>query len=137
MNGEQVKAHFEKRVNETVTQYNINPGIKGAINGILTRACGGDENRKLVLKYLCGVTSSKMLNAAQWMVLSDMVKPDKPPFGGWQAGNEKFQSVINAVLAALPKQEGQTEMFETSFTDPTPATSEDDTAAYHGQERAV
>jgi hypothetical protein len=137
MNGEQVKAHFEKRVNETVTQYNINPGIKGAINGILTSACGGDENRKLVLKYLCGVTSSKMLNAAQWMVLSDMVKPDKPPFGGWQAGNEKFQSAINAVLAALPKQEGQTEMFETSFTDPTPATERDTTAAYHGQERAV
>ena len=25
----------------------------------------------------------------------------------------------------------------TSFTDPTPATSADDTAAYHGQERAV
>ncbi len=122
MNGEQVKAHFEKRVNETVTQYNINPGIKGAINGILTRACGGDENRKLVLKYLCGVTSSKMLNAAQWMVLSDMVKPDKPPFGGWQAGNEKFQSVINAVLAALPKQEGQTEMFELPFTDPSTVT---------------
>ena len=136
MNGEQVKAHFEKRVAETVTQYNINP-VKGAINGILTRACGGDENRKLVLKYLCGVTSSKMLNAAQWMVLSDMVKPDKPPFGGWQAGNEKFQSVINAVLAALPKQEGQTEMFETSFTDPTPVTDDDTTAAYHGQERAV
>ena len=122
MNGEQVKAHFEKRVNETVTQYNINPGIKGAINGILTRACGGDENRKLVLKYLCGVTSSKMLNAAQWMVLSDMVKPDKPPFGGWQAGNEKFQGVINAVLAALPKQEGQTEMFELPFTDQAPVT---------------
>lgn len=136
MNGEQVKAHFEKRVNETVTQYNINPGIKGAINGILTRACGGDENRKLVLKYLCGVTSSKMLNAAQWMVLSDMVKPDKPPFGGWQAGNEKFQSAINAVLAALPKQEGQTEMFDLPFTDMI-ATSEDNTAAYHGQERAV
>ena len=136
MNGEQVKAHFEKRVNETVTQYNINPGIKGAINGILTRACGGDENRKLVLKYLCGVTSSKMLNAAQWMVLSDMVKPDKPPFGEWQAGNEKFQSVINAVLAALPKQEGQTEMFETSCSD-TSATPEDDTAAYHGQVDAV
>ena len=122
MNGEQVKAHFEKRVAETVTQYNINPSIKGAINGILTRACGGDENRKLVLKYLCGVTSSKMLNAAQWMVLSDMVKPDKPPFGGWQAGNEKFQSVINAVLAALPKQEGQTEMFELPFTDTSPVT---------------
>ena len=136
MNGEQVKAHFEKRVNETVTQYNINPGIKGAINGILTRACGGDENRKLVLKYLCGVTSSKMLNAAQWMVLSDMVKPDKPSFGGWQAGNEKFQSVINAVLAALPKQEGQTEMFELPFTDMI-TTDDDTTAAYHGQERAV
>ena len=136
MNGEQVKAHFEKRVTETVTQYNINPGIKGAINGILTRACGGDENRKLVLKYLCGVTSSKMLNAAQWIVMSDMVKPDKLPFGGWVSRNDKFQSVINAVLAALPKQEGQTEMFELPFNDMT-ATREDDNAAYHGQERAV
>ena len=117
MNAEQIKKHFDYKVGMVVTQYNINPGIKGAINGIITRACGGDENRKLVLKYLTGVTSSKELNAAQWIVLAEMVKPDKPPFGGWQSANPKFQSVINAILAELPKQEGQGEMFITAEED--------------------
>ena len=110
MNGEDVRKYFVERVEKTVTQYNVNPGIKGAVNGILTRACGGDSNRKLVLKYLCGVTSSKQLNAAQWIVLCDMVQPDKPEGQPWQAGNPKFQRAINAILAALPKQEGQEEM---------------------------
>ena len=110
MTGEDVKNYFAERVEKCVTQYNVNPGIKGAVNGILTRACGGDANRKLVLKYLCGVTSSKQLNAAQWMVLCDMVQPDKPAGQPWQAGNPEFQRAIAAVLAALPKQEGQEEM---------------------------
>lgn len=111
MNAKQVKQHFESRVNQTVSQHNINIGIKGAINGILSRACGSSDNRKLVLKYLCGVTSSNDLSAAQWIVLSEMVKPEKPPLCGWQSGNPKFQSAINAILAELPKQEGQGEMF--------------------------
>ena len=110
MTGEDVRTYFVERVEKTITQYNVNPGIKGAVNGILTRACGGDANRKLVLKYLCGVTSSKQLNAAQWIVLCDMVQPDKPEGRPWQAGNPKFQRAIDAVLAALPKQEGQEEM---------------------------
>ncbi len=111
MNGEEVRAYFERKVSAVVTQYNINPGIKGAINGILTRACNGEENRRLVLKYLCGVTSSKELTAAQWIVMSEMVQPDKLPFGGWQSSNPKFQGAIDAVLAALPEQEEQAEMF--------------------------
>ena len=110
MTGEDVRTYFVERVEKTITQYSVNPGIKGAVNGILTRACGGDSNRKLVLKYLCGVTSSKQLNAAQWIVLCDMVQPDKPEGRPWQAGNPKFQRAIDAVLAALPKQEGQEEM---------------------------
>ena len=107
MTGEDVRTYFVERVEKTITQYNVNPGIKGAVNGILTRACGGDANRKLVLKYLCRVTSSKQLNATQWMVLCDMVQPDKPEGQPWQAGNPKFQRAIDAVLVALPKQEGQ------------------------------
>ena len=110
MTGEDVRTYFAGRVENTITQYNVNPGIKGAVNGILTRACGGDSNRKLVLKYLCGVTSSKQLNAAQWIVLCDMVQPDKPDGQPWRAGNPKFQRAIDAILAALPKQEGQEEM---------------------------
>ena len=110
MTGEDVRTYFAGRVENTITQYNVDPGIKGAVNGILTRACGGDANRKLVLKYLCGVTSSKQLSAAQRMVLCDMVQPDKPAGQPWQAGNPKFQRAIDAVLAALPKQEGQTQM---------------------------
>jgi hypothetical protein len=109
MTGTDVRDYFILKVERTVTQYNINPGIKGAINGILKRACGGDDNRHLVLKYLCGVTSSNGLSAAQWMVLEEMIKPAKP-FSEWIANNEKFQRAINAVLADLPKQEGQEEM---------------------------
>jgi len=112
MKAEQVRQHFESRVKQTVSQYNINIGIKGAINGILSRACGSSDNRKLFLKYLCGVTSSKELSAAQWIVLADMVKPDKPALGEWQSANPKFQSAVNAVLAELPRQEGQAEFFE-------------------------
>ena len=112
MKAEQVKAHFESRTAAVVTQYNINIGIKGAINGILSRACGSSDNRKLFLKYLCGVTSSKELSAAQWIVLAEMVKPDKPALCGWQSANPKFQSAVNAILAELPKQEGQQEFFE-------------------------
>lgn len=133
MNGEEVRAYFERKVSTVVTQYNINPGIKGAINGILTRACRGEENRRLVMKYLCGVTSSKELNAAQWIVLAEMVKPDKPPFGGWQAANPKFQNAIDAVLAALPKQEGQTEM----FTDAPVSPAEEAHRAEHRNEPLV
>ena len=110
MTGQDVKSYFEKRVAETATTHNLNEGIKGAINGILTRACGGNDNRKLVLKYLCGKTSSRELTSAQWFVLCDMVKPDKDPALGWVAANPKFQNAINAILADLPKQEGQTEM---------------------------
>ena len=110
MNGEDVRNYFAARVEKTATAYNINPGIKGAINGILNRACGGSDNRKLVLKYLCGKTSSRELSTAQWAVLSDMVKPDKDPQLGWVSANPKFQSAINAILAALPRQEGQEEM---------------------------
>ena len=112
MNAQQIKEYFESKVKKTVSQHNINPGIKGAINGIISRACGGSDNRKLVLKYLCGVTSSKELNAAQWIVLSEMVKPEKPALMNWQSGNPKFQSVINAILAELPRQEGQGEFFD-------------------------
>lgn len=110
MTGADVKAFFDAKVARVGTQYNLNPGIKGAINGILKRACGSDDNRRLVLKYLCGVTSSKGLSAAQWIVLHDMVKPDKGLSTDWHSANPKFQRAINAVLAALPKQEGQTEM---------------------------
>lgn len=109
MTGEDVKNYFDSKV-KAAGNYSINPGIKGAVNGILTRACGGEENRRLVLKYLCGVTSSKLLNSQQWIVLTDMVKPDKPEGQPWQAGNPRFQRAIDAVLASLPKQEGQTEM---------------------------
>ena len=109
MTGADVRDYFARKVEKTVTQYNINPGIKGAINGILKRACGGDDNRRLVLKYLCGVTSSKMLTAAQWMVLADMVGPAKP-FDEWIANNPKFERSINAILYALGDQDAQEKM---------------------------
>jgi len=44
---------------------------------------------------------------------------------------ERVQQAIDAQLDRV----GMLDILP--FTDPTPATSEDDTAAYHGQERAV
>mgnify|MGYP001213417460 CR=1 FL=1 len=43
-------------------------------------------------------------------------------------------TIVICVVAGVGEYRAQHEL---PFTDPTPATSEDDTAAYHGQERAV
>lgn len=95
--------------------YYPSEGTKGAINGILAKASGGDANRKLVLKYLTGHTSSTELSAGQWYALKCLVQPYKDISQGWISDNPKFDSVIGAVLAELGEQPGQLKMFGENY----------------------
>ena len=46
-----------------------NHGMKGAITGLLNKACGSNEGRKMLLKYLFGKASSKELTGSEWIAL--------------------------------------------------------------------
>jgi len=85
-------------------------GIKGAMNGILAKSVGGNANRKLVLKYLAGTTTSTTLTDWQWYALYVLVQPYKDTALGWMSNNPKFRTAIDAVLADMAKMEGQLEM---------------------------
>lgn len=91
---------------------------KGAITGVLEKACGGKENRYLVLKVLTGHTSSKELTEAQWYGLLCLVQPHKPQGGHWttQRGEADLQIICGALLARHATQEGQIDMFAPSET---------------------
>lgn len=116
--GPQVRAYFHalsdgQIVDRTVPfgrDYRWSDGLKGAMNGILAKAVGGDDNRKLVLKYLANTTTSTELTPGQWYALFCLVRPIKDSALGWISDNPKFQSAINAILADLTRQEGQLEM---------------------------
>lgn len=86
---------------------------KGAITGILEKACGGKENRYLVLKVLTGKTSSKLLDEAEWYGLLCLVQPYKPAGGHWttQRGENDLKAICGAILGFHAAQEGQLEMF--------------------------
>lgn len=85
-------------------------GIKGAMNGILAKAVGGNDNRKLVLKYLANTTTSTALTDWQWYALYVLIQPYKDTALGWISNNPKFRTAIDAVLADMTRQEGQLEM---------------------------
>lgn len=117
LTGSQVRSHFHDLAfgrNDPGAPISrdahIPDGIKGAINGILTRAAGSDANRKLVIKYLAGVTSSKDLTPGQWFALYCLVRPYKDEALGWISDNPKFSRAMGAVLAGIPRQAGQAEM---------------------------
>ena len=114
--GEQVRDYFlalslgEIDPNVPARDAVILPGVKGAINGILSKAVGGDANRKLVLKYLADTTTSTALDDGQWYALYCLVRPYKDTALGWTSDNPKFTQAIGAILADMVKQDGQLEM---------------------------
>ena len=114
--GEQVRDYFlalslgEIDPNVPARDAVILPGVKGAINGILSKAVGGDANRKVVLKYLADTTSSTTLDQGQWYALYCLVKPYKDTALGWISDNPKFMDAIGAILASMAKMDGQLEM---------------------------
>ena len=87
---------------------NYPPGMQGAIIGTLEKACGGKDNRKLVLKLLTGHTSSKDLHPAQWYALYKLVLPYKPEGGKWGSGNPELEYLCNCLLSKTVDQSGQT-----------------------------
>jgi len=83
--------------------------LKGAITGLLNRACGGDANRYMLLKVLTGKTSSKLLTNAEWYGLLCLVGPEKPVGGKWQSSrsdSELWQICQNVIRKAV-EQPGQ------------------------------
>ena len=87
-------------------------GMQGAIVGTLEKACGGKENRKLILKQLTGKTSSKDLSQGEWRGLYKLALPFKPEGGKWCSGNPDLESICNTILRETYAQPGQTTLFE-------------------------
>lgn len=86
---------------------------KGAVIGVMNKACNGDENRRMVLKYLTGKTSSSLISDAEFYALYKLVMPCKPIGGHWGSarGDMELESMCGTLLAAAVRQAGQTEMF--------------------------
>jgi hypothetical protein len=106
--GPQVRAYFHAlsigQVDSSVPfghNYQWSDGLKGAMNGILAKAVGGDANRKLVLKYLANTTTSTKLTQGQWYALYVLIRPVKDSAFGWVSDNPKFQIAINAILGEM------------------------------------
>ena len=117
----EIKTHFDQLVKGT--PQNIlsisNTGLRGACRGALNKACGGDDNRKLILKALTGSTSTKSLTTNQWYALFRFVFPyENSEFtfkseatGKW-AGREELSAWCGAIMTHVLEQEGQITMFE-------------------------
>lgn len=89
---EEFKTNLDKFVDGEVL-------AKGAITGILEKACGGKEKRYQVLKVFTGKTSSKELTEAEWYGLLMFVQPYKPEGGKWQSQRgPELESMCKALL---------------------------------------
>ena len=109
MEAEEIRKRFQKDV---LSFNKLDPSHhNGVIIGVLTYACRGDANRKLVQKYLSGHISSKDLLPAEWWAMWNFVQPEKPVGGKWQsARGEDLARDCNIILNALVDQPGQTKM---------------------------
>jgi len=99
MNAVMIKTRFEMYVEHPV---NYPPSAKshGVYVGALNKACKGDANRKLVLKYLTGKTSTKTFTDNEWAALKRMV--DQSP--------AELERLCGIILAEVVKQDGQLEL---------------------------
>jgi hypothetical protein len=82
MNAQEIKDKFKKDVANFIDSEAFS---KGAIVGVLSKACGGDTNRYIIAKYLTGKSSSKDLSEAEWSALLKLVAPFKPEGGKWMS----------------------------------------------------
>lgn len=104
---EEVKQQFDKNVKNYDINSFLGAGMRGAVIGILEKACGNKGDRKLVLKQLTGETSSKNLQPDQWDALYKLVKPWKPENGKWQSENPDLERICNVLLNKAVDQPGQ------------------------------
>lgn len=101
MNAQKIKERFDLYANNTVGgQYAPSAASHGVCVGALNKACKGDANRKLVLKYLTGKTSTKVLSDNEWIALKKMV--DVSPV--------ELERMCGIILGEVVKQEGQLEL---------------------------
>ena len=109
MNFDDIKSRFDEIKNGQT--YTLSHGVKGAIVGVLDKACGSKENRyQFAIALGCSPHSKDWTQGERW-AMSKIVKVDKP-FGRWQSTNEKFEQIIGAVMAKIGNNENQISMFE-------------------------
>ena len=95
---------IKKRFSEYVEKNGYPPSVasRGVYIGKLNKACGGDANRKLLLKYLTDKTSTKVLSDAEWRALKKFVDVDPVD----------LELMCKIVLGEVVKVDGQLDMFE-------------------------
>ena len=106
---EEIKDKIESYKKDVPSYYDPNQSQKGAMIGELNRACRSNDNRKLFLKELFGVTSSSLLSVSDWWALKQFI--DSRKIGEVWVVREGFAAEVGVVMAAVVKQEGQLEIF--------------------------
>ena len=122
MNYDKIKTHFDRLVNEQPTNMLAisNQGLQNACKGALSKACGGDANRKLIMIALTGKSSTKDFTTGEWYALFRFVFPmengsfvfKNPVTDKWE-GRPELSAWCGAIFTHLAAQDGQIQMFET------------------------
>ena len=97
MGAEGIKLRFAYYVGNHEGMYPPSQKSRGVYVGTLNKACKGDANRKLVLKYLTGKTSTKLLSDAEWIALKKFV----------DLSTVELERLVGIILGEVVKQEGQ------------------------------
>jgi len=121
MTYEQIKKHFDELVASQPTNILAlsNNGLQNACKGALSKACGGDDNRKLITRALIGKTSPKDFTLNEWYALFRFVFPmengsfvfKNPVTDKWE-GRPELSAWCGAIFTHLAEQEGQLKMFD-------------------------
>ena len=107
MNAAEIKRLFElDKASNTGVLFH-----RGTVIGVLNTACGGEANRRLVLKELTGKTSSREFTDDEFYALHQFVLPYKPEGGKWISQRGNLDLLCGALLTAAVDQPGQTKMF--------------------------
>jgi hypothetical protein len=103
-----IKEQFKKDVDNFIDGEVFS---KGAVVGVLSKACGGDTNRYIITKYLTGKSSSKDLSEAEWNALLKLVAPFKPEGGKWMSARSEpsLERICSELLREALIAQGQGE----------------------------
>lgn len=101
MNADTIKKRFDYYIENHEGMYPPSAKARGVYVNALNKACKGDANRKLFLKFLTGKTSTKTLTDQEWTAIKRMV--DKSTTVG-------LEMIAAVILGECVKQAGQLEM---------------------------
>jgi len=106
MTAEEIKKEFDENMEKAIAGGEFS---RGAVVGVLKKACRSDGDYRLVLKALTGKTSSKELSESAFYALYLFVLPHKPENGKWQSfhGDDVLEKRCSALVNAMIAQEGQ------------------------------